>query len=652
MVTVSFFHWAIWSAMLCSVFYFVTGGKQEMAVEAWSDSWISEENFTTMVKHSFRFSRCCNVYLNGSTSGINALFRRFINIYPYEYLVERHTYDCQGYFLLASTEEQLVDALTYVPSKISTTELLIIVDSTLEEDSMLFDVDLYNNADANLASPSGIWSLSANYLRPRMFKKMKRYKELIYDKRIVNFNGRLLQASSFYNPPFTYMSKTVNKTYNGAEVSFFLADDDTERDGIEMQIFMLMAEKLNFTWMIRRPLGRHRYGREVNDTFFTDGMIGMIIEKEVDIAFSSIWLKTDHYKFANLSEAWYQLYIGFLVPRPKLRTSFWALTRPFTVEVWLGIVAMLILKSSYLYTRAWINPKMPRRYRNCVVTMTELMGRLVGTWTPTDTESVRMQLHLWQIAGLLVVTAYCSSLAASLASSEYEERIDNVRQFLKANLTWSMSGATPRFGDYFDFKDPFESQMPSKFVYHNSDEERQAAVKRGNQAIFGKLVGKLFFPDVNITNEELKNYRLMRQKVGTYYACFAVQPWLLEPISTLMLWLREGGITIFHQKDVIRRRVKLSLREVLKEQDKSDGVARVLALTPLGAGFSFLIFGLFVSTVVFYLELRSGRKSRSNPRMSKEKLGVQDPPNRASTVPAKLYAEEIFLGRKLYPATT
>lgn len=79
-----------------------------------------------------------------------------------------------------------------------------------------------------------------------------------------------------------------------------------------------------------------------------------------------------------------------------------------------------------------------------------------------------------------------------------------------------------------------------------------------------------------------------------------------------MLWLREGGITLYHLKDVIRRRAAHSLREVLVEYDYVDeGVAIILNLTPLGGAFSLLIVGFCLSTFVFYLELRSvcGTKS-------------------------------------------
>lgn len=75
--------------------------------------------------------------------------------------------------------------------------------------------------------------------------------------------------------------------------------------------------------------------------------------------------------------------------------------------------------------------------------------------------------------------------------------------------------------------------------------------------------------------------------------------------------MRESGIIYFHLGDVIHRRANFNLREVLKEYDNLDKSARVLGLTPLGAGFIALIVGLLASTIVFFYELKQAAGSRS-----------------------------------------
>lgn len=64
----------------------------------------------------------------------------------------------------------------------------------------------------------------------------------------------------------------------------------------------------------------------------------------------------------------------------------------------------------------------PIGFRSFLSTITELMGRLLGTWVPFNTANARLELHLWQTVGVVLVTAYSSSLAAKLASWDYEDR--------------------------------------------------------------------------------------------------------------------------------------------------------------------------------------------------------------------------------------
>lgn len=71
----------------------------------------------------------------------------------------------------------------------------------------------------------------------------------------------------------------------------------------------------------------------------------------------------------------------------------------------------------------------------------------------------------------------------------------------------------------------------------------------------------------------------------------------------MILWLKETGIVIWHLRDVIRRRGNYNFREVFIERDRYDGSVQVLGLTPLGAGFSLLLIGFFIATLIFCLEL-------------------------------------------------
>ncbi|XP_057334918.1 uncharacterized protein LOC130673760 isoform X1 [Microplitis mediator] len=492
-----------------------------------------------------------------------------------------------------------------IPTKISTSEILIIINDQVDNNSSeLLNVTLYKHSNVNVISKSYMWSLSENYLFPRHFKRISRIEEMRHQSGIVDLQGRELQVAAFYNPPLCYLQTTVNKTVDGIEGEFFTAKYKNEVDGVETKLFIIIAERLNFKWLIRKPNGHYRYGRP-NGTDWNGGMIGQLFRNEIDIAFSGVWLKHDHYRYVNLTKPWYQLFINFLVPRPKPETSFWALLRPLSLGVWMGILGIIFLQSLNVYIKAWINPYMEPRYRSYITTLIELIARLVGTWAPQRISGLKIQTQLWHMAGVLVVTAYSSSLAARLTFPDYEDRIDRLDQFIEKNLTWGREGPVPKFDDYFNLNDKYASQFPDKFKSEFSQQERHEKIKQGNYAIVGRMIDSIFFPENNISGSDLRNYRVMKESVSDYYVTFAVKPWLVKSFDKVILWLKETGLSVYHLQDVIYRRTPLHLREVLIERDIETQEAKALRLLPLSAGFAFLFFGLFISFVVFCFELKS-----------------------------------------------
>ena len=61
----------------------------------------------------------------------------------------------------------------------------------------------------------------------------------------------------------------------------------------------------------------------------------------------------------------------------------------------------------------------------------------------------------------------------------------------------------------------------------------------------------------------------------------------------------------YHTRNVIHRHTDSALREVLIEREDLYEGPRVLSLKPLSMCFGFLITGLFISSIVFILEVLS-----------------------------------------------
>lgn len=66
-----------------------------------------------------------------------------------------------------------------VPTTIALTEILIIVDADVDESSVLFNSSIYNNANVNIIARTDSWTLSELFLLPRIFRRVRRYAEII-----------------------------------------------------------------------------------------------------------------------------------------------------------------------------------------------------------------------------------------------------------------------------------------------------------------------------------------------------------------------------------------------------------------------------------------------------------------------------------------
>ncbi|KZC10876.1 Glutamate receptor delta-2 subunit [Dufourea novaeangliae] len=588
----------------------VFGRKADLFVPE-SKSWISDDGFRIVLKLSFPFSTCCNVLLNDPIEDSMALFSQFRSVYPYEYLLKRSDQKCDGYLLLGSSEKGILRLMKKISPLSWKTEILVIVNNETSDDSDVFNDSSYGMANVNIVSMSGIWKLTENYLKPRGFNKIDRYEEMLHNYDEIDLRGRNLQVYSINRPPMTFLTRTIKKSIDGEQAEVYVMDDYFGWDGIEMQLFLIMADKLNFTWTLRKPDGNYTFGVKINDTMWEGGVIGMVFKNKADIAFGSIWVTYEQNKFIQLSDPWFEVCMHFLVPRPRRRTNFWALTRPFSEEIWELLLLAIILHSLYAYARAWIDPKFPKRFRNFVTTLTELIGWFLNSSVPRTITSNKLQILLWQIAGWLIIAAYCSSLASRLATVEYQNRIDTVEQFLAANLSWGSVGQVPPFHDYFDFTDQSTAQLPRRYQHLENITEWEMWLKNDGHAVLGKIIDTTFFPNDYVPNDYLKNYRVMMNPVGSFHIAFGLQPWLLVPINRIMMRLKETGIVSWQLRDVIRRRDSYNLREVLVEHDRYDGAVQVLGLTPLGAGFSLLFVGFSAATFVFYMELRHTAGSRN-----------------------------------------
>ena len=139
-----------------------------------------------------------------------------------------------------------------------------------------------------------------------MFKE----KSLFPDK-LSNFGGKILQATSFQLPPFSYQNA------------------DGSRGGWEYSVMSSLAKKLNFKLDIKPPPNGELWGENKNGTFtgntiksigslakvLLKGLVGQLQREKSDIGFANLFMVPDRMKYIDYTDPYIIEYANFMLSK-------------------------------------------------------------------------------------------------------------------------------------------------------------------------------------------------------------------------------------------------------------------------------------------------------------------------------------------------
>ncbi|XP_068207762.1 glutamate receptor ionotropic, kainate 3-like [Palaemon carinicauda] len=126
-----------------------------------------------------------------------------------------------------------------------------------------------------------------------------------------------------YWPPFV---EGTFPNFTGPLIELFMV--------IQKRLAFCYEYKLNYFWGTEQPNGTWT------------GMMGMLQSKEAEVAIGPIGVTYDRYKAAEFSDAIFVTDQTILYKRPQLEPDLMGFVKPFTLLVWLGVLATLILVTS------------------------------------------------------------------------------------------------------------------------------------------------------------------------------------------------------------------------------------------------------------------------------------------------------------------
>ncbi|XP_063852040.1 glutamate receptor ionotropic, delta-1-like [Scylla paramamosain] len=259
--------------------------------------------------------------------------------------------------------------------------------------------------------------------------------ELLPDLRHLysNLHGRHLLVTTNNNWPFF----RINTLRNGTVIPI---------SGVDLQVINTLSQSLNFTYhLIRPPDGK--WGGPHPDGSVT-GLVGQVHRHEAHATLCELSITSSRETVVDFTVPYYMESTTLVSGAPKEKSRTFAVFSPFTMEVWLCIVAAVAAVGPFLYlvTRLLVHvldhSDQPRytpqelsfnMYRNLMV-----QNNLIATssWV------LKLIFFGWYLFSFYIYAMYSGTLTAVLAIPAFDKPIDSLQQLAGAHRRGYTIGTT------------------------------------------------------------------------------------------------------------------------------------------------------------------------------------------------------------------
>lgn len=398
---------------------------------------------------------------------------------------------------------------------------------------------------------------------------------------------------------------------------FFIIQNETHFDGIEVLLVKELARQLNFT---PKFLSYKQWGYLSDDGTWTQGLGEIMQKRKAEIAIANIWQIPSLYASVDFSPTLNRNRMTFLVRRPQLLNFQWhALLTIFHYKVWLGTGIYIVLVAFL----NWFDLNLNRNPNVHKISLSKsyltVFGYLVLVSQKTNSIGdkfyiTRYLMVLWSVFSLLLTTALSSGVFARLTLPLYSPRLDTVEQLVESDYYWTVQyysrlNNTEIKESIFDFDDCWQSLFERKYEYLTAEEVKEKVVKDNKLTFPVHTYGEdlvVIDTDGLKGNKVLKQFRLASQIITKTHISFGVKknsP-LFESLTDLAHRYLEVGLLRHWKNEVIKRWPIYDTGHIFVEQDElTFNEPQQLQFTKVQPVFYVLIIGLTVSVLVFLFEI-------------------------------------------------
>ncbi|GFO40806.1 glutamate receptor ionotropic, kainate 2 [Plakobranchus ocellatus] len=198
-----------------------------------------------------------------------------------------------------------------------------------------------------------------------------------------------------------------------------------------------MAARLNFRYSIIEPPDRS-YGSRDDHNHTWNGMVGMVLRKEVSLAIGPISITSDRKSVVDFTTPYVEEGVGIITRRPGFGSKeMFRLFTPFKPSVWMCLMGAVAGAAVLLYV---VNRASPYQSQGSPSSSMYRLTMFTCFWSilassmdqgsdyHPDSHAARLVLGFWWVFIIILVSTYTANLAAVLTVTVYEKSINSLAE--------------------------------------------------------------------------------------------------------------------------------------------------------------------------------------------------------------------------------
>lgn len=390
---------------------------------------------------------------------------------------------------------------------------------------------------------------------------------------------------SFNSSPRKWTNTTV-QILNNMSPPYSLCPKCLTERGIEIEIFDIIAKKLEFTPNYTRKNEFMLWGEKVNGSY--DHIYGDLQGRKGDMVVGAFHHKSEEEQDFDMTFSYMEDGVFWVVPKAKIVPLWKRFTLIFTITVYLTILSsfFLIVMVCHAFYR---QPFLP-----CLLMLYQI---LLECSVPKIPKYFRAVVFILIPSCLVISTIFKSKLMVVMSKNSYDHQIDSLSDIVHSSLLINIDDFIASF--YRDYSNSDEEHIWKNYVQCGNHSvcvertaERQDSVtcsfQRSHEYSSHNYVDSTGYPLLHLTKILIFPLQIRLFFVKGY-------PLFLQ-IDELLLRIRSSGF-VQYQYDKVAYNIQVAL-----SKKKGTFSAEILGLEQLYVIFFVWWIGILISIFVFLME--------------------------------------------------